>query len=488
LTVPSQSPTASPNLSLAPEALERLVIPGMTQNVPGYDGGLPEWLFASGLTAQVNNSWGAQPGDMITVGEQIDPINIRAIAVKQLEPGDELQGYFFFSLPQKELPDGEFKLGYVLHRADGSRAQHSLPLHVLIKTDLPGGPDSGQLPEGHPALSFSLSALQIYPPEAARGVIAIIEPYPNMHAQDVIHFQWGGLTILQPVEGVGQQTHISISHGQIVEAGDSYGLLVNFYPVDLVGNPSVQSSRYLEVVVDLAGAKPDGPAIITDDPLGYIDPDRLNGESLQLELYTTAQVGKPGDLYDITFRAYPPLGGVVTYRGFEEIVRAGVPVNHPMPYSVVRAAAGGKIETSFVLRKRTEPADLVSQKTFARVRGSVVRLAAAFFERYPGHVVAPIPDSAIVSIPWYPWCKPTDSITVILRYVKSLNETIVFSEPRVVGTSWVDGAPIRRLIYRKDLERFEGFSPELYYVYESAQVRARSLDLNESVRQRVQIG
>ncbi|WEL73661.1 hypothetical protein P0D94_16895 [Pseudomonas sp. CBSPCGW29] len=93
-----------------------------------------------------------------------------------------------------------------------------------------------------------------------------------------------------------------------------------------------------------------------------------------------------------------------------------------------------------------------------------------------------------MSIPWYPWCKPTDSITVILRYVKSLNETIVFSEPRVVGTSWVDGAPIRRLIYRKDLERFEGFSPELYYVYESAQVRARSLDLNESVRQRVQIG
>ncbi|MGQ7863359.1 hypothetical protein ACUN0G_29375 [Pseudomonas sp. 32A] len=487
--MPSQSVPASPNPSPMPAVLEPLVIPGMTQNVPGYDGGIPEWLFASGLTAQVNNTWAAQPGDMVTVGEQIDPFNIRAMAVKQLEPGDELHAHFFFSLPQKELPDGEIKLGYVLHRAGGLPGELSLPLNVLIKTDLPGGPDIGHLPEeGHPALSFSLSALQIYPPEAARGVIAIIEPYPNMHAQDVIHFQWGGLTILQPVEGVGQQTHISISHGQIVEAGDSYGLLVNFYPVDLVGNPSVQSSRYLEVVVDLAGAKPDGPAIITDDPLGYIDPDRLNGESLQLELYTTAQVGKPGDLYDITFRAYPPLGGVVTYRGFEEIVRAGVPVNHPVPYSVVRAAAGGKIETSFVLRKRTEPSDLVSQKTFARVRGSVVRLAAAFFERYPGHVVAPIPDSAIVSIPWYPWCKPTDGITVILRYVKSLNETIVFSEPRVVGTSWADGAPIRRLIYRKDLERFEGFSPELYYVYESAQVRARSLDLNESVRQRVQIG
>ncbi|MBK5408800.1 hypothetical protein JFU58_09625, partial [Pseudomonas sp. TH34] len=46
--MPSQSHTASLTPSNVPEALERLVIPGMTQNVPGYDGGLPEWLFASG--------------------------------------------------------------------------------------------------------------------------------------------------------------------------------------------------------------------------------------------------------------------------------------------------------------------------------------------------------------------------------------------------------------------------------------------------------
>ncbi|MHA6575596.1 hypothetical protein [Pseudomonas yamanorum] len=97
--MPSQNPIASPNLSPASQALERLVIPGMSQNVPGYDGGLPEWLFASGLTAQVNKTWDAQPGDMITVGEQIDPFNIRAMAFKQLGPGDELQQHFFFSLP-----------------------------------------------------------------------------------------------------------------------------------------------------------------------------------------------------------------------------------------------------------------------------------------------------------------------------------------------------------------------------------------------------
>jgi hypothetical protein len=120
--------------------------------------------------------------------------------------------------------------------------------------------------------------------------------------------------------------------------------------------------------------------------------------------------------------------------------------------------------------------------------GSIVRLKEPYFEGYLGHKVNPIPNSAVVVIPWYEWRKPTDNLTLILRYVKSQHEVILHAESRPVGSTWPSGSPVKRLIYRENLEKFEGYTPQLYYVYESTETRARSVDLNESLRQEVEIG
>lgn len=45
----------------APKYLDRLYIPGMSENVKGYDAGVPKWLFESGMTIQVDKGWAAAP-------------------------------------------------------------------------------------------------------------------------------------------------------------------------------------------------------------------------------------------------------------------------------------------------------------------------------------------------------------------------------------------------------------------------------------------
>ncbi|WP_439855489.1 hypothetical protein [Pseudomonas yamanorum] len=488
--MPSKNTTEIPNThsEKQPKNLDRLVVPGMSQGVSGYDGGVPAWLLGRGLTVQVNKNWPAAEGDIITVGDISDPTSIKPLAIKKLQPGEQAQDQYFFTLSKTDLPDGDMQLGYVVHYGDGREYDISSPLHVLIKTDIPAGDDSGFPPEGHPALKFSLSTYEVFPPTAPLGVKATIEPYPNMHADDKLYLNWGELRIVQQVAGVGQPTVITVSHEQIIDAGDGYELLVDFYVVDVVGNVSHRRSKYLKVLVDLNESTPDGPGIITDDPVGYIDLERLAGGDLKVELYTDRNTGLVGDMYDFTFRAYPQLGGVIVHRQFLPIVQRGVPVETDVPYGVVRAAAGGRIDTRFILRKLQAPFEVPSKKTWAQVVGSIVRLEAPFFESYPDHVIDPIPDSAVIVVPWYEWRRPDDEITIILRFVKSLNDTIVFAEPRVVGSSWPAGSPVKRLIYRKDLERFAGYTPELYYVYRASGVLASSVDLNESLRQVVRIG
>lgn len=479
----TQSTKASPE---QPQQLPRVSIPGMTANVDGYDGGIPAWLIASGLSVRVDNSWVANPDDIISVVQMPD---MNLLAIKTVQAGEELNNSYFFSIPPDKLADGELRLGYVVN-FKGSKDDYavSFPLTVLIKTDLPGGVDNEPIEPGHSELTFSLSTLEVYPPDAAKGVTAIIPPYPNMHPKDRIHFQWGNVTIERQVTGVGQATLIIINHAQITEAGNSNGLLVGFYIVDMVGNPSTPRSGYIRVLVALGSSQRDGPFIQSDDVPGYIDIEKLGGANLSIGMHTPANVGRLGDWYVVTFQAYPPLGGEVVHRRIETITRPGTATYHPVPYSKVRAAAGGHVKISYELIRADELNNQTSQSTFAQVMGTVVRLDAPYFEKYPDDVVR-IEKNLVIHIPWYEWRKATDILTLILRYVKSLNEIILYSVTKPVGTFWPDGQPMQWVINGAEIEKFAGYAPDLYFVYESesTSIRARSVDLNESERRRVQI-
>ncbi len=480
------STTTTSSTDAQPRQLDRLSIPGMTRQVPGYDGGVNAMLVAFGLTVLIERNWLAKAGDVITVVRMPELVQL---ATYQLKSGDETAAHYFLSIDQEDLPDGEARLGYVVHYKDGGE-DASYPLSVLVKTDLPGGKNNNPpFPgAGHSELKFGLSNTTVYPPDAIRGVTVTVEPYPQMHAWDTIHFHWGSLLVTHQVTGVGMATVFTLTHAQLIEGGDGVGLLTGFYIVDVVGNPSSERSPDTKVLVDLDSSKLAEPAFLTDDFPGLIDLERLDNRDLILEMYNSATIGRVGDIYDIDFRVYLALGGIIVHRGFEFITTAGRPVNHPVPHAIVRAAAGGRVEARYVLRKQNPPSDLYSRVAPAQVVGSIVPLDAPRFEQYPGHIVNPIPNSAVVDIPWYPWRKPTDEITLILRYVRGLNDVVVYSDEFVVGASWPDEAPVKRVIYRADLLRFNGYKPHLYYVINPPDVKSRSVKWNESERQLVQIG
>ncbi len=199
---PAKKPV-TPKRTNKPKPLDRLIIPGMTTPVPGYDGGIPQWLVSFGLTVQVDKNWFAQPGDTINIVTMPD---LKPLATKKLESGDEHSNTFFFSIDKAHLPDGEIRLGYEVHLVGDPIPRVSNTRSLLIKTDLPGGKDNDHTVPGHSELKFSLSTRTVYPPDANRGITAIIEPYPNMDGRDTIHFMWAGLTIEQQVAGVGQPT------------------------------------------------------------------------------------------------------------------------------------------------------------------------------------------------------------------------------------------------------------------------------------------
>lgn len=466
-----------------PKNLDRLYIPGMSENVEGYDAGIAKWLFVSDLTIQVDKNWPARVGDVINVGRLLDSGAVEVLARKTLAAGEENHNVYFFGVAQKFLPDGPHALVYVVHYGGGPDRDRSYPLRVMVKTDLPAGEDDDQIGDGHSALKFSLSETVIVPGNASRGVTVTLDPYPNACSSDTCILHWGLSIMTALVIDPLRPTVILVTYQDIIQAGDSDRLNVWLEVLDLVGNISTPGSASVPVSVNLDVTKYDGPALVNAGAVGYVDLEMLNEKPLEVQMFTPAEVGRSGDMYDVMLRAYPPKGGVIVVHRFVPIETPGRPHSASFDYLDVRAAAGGHIEVSFVLRRTTEPLEIYSKKTTAIVRGSIVRLEAPEVEGYPSDYIGDDPEHVIVDIPYYAWRRPTDEISLILRYVKSLNEVIVHIETRVVGPSWPAGAPVKRLIYREQLQRFKGYRPELYYVISGTNfTRARAVDLNESLR------
>lgn len=464
-----------------PKNLDRLYIPGMSEDVKGYDAGIPAWLFAFGMTIQVDKNWNAKPGDVITVGKLINPTTVETLAIKKLEPGEEAHNYYFFAANQKDLPDGPHALVYVVNYQGGLDYDISYALETFVKTDLPAGDDDDQVEPGHSGLHFSISETTITPGNA-HSVKVTVQPYKYLNPTDTIILHWGEVVIAQLVAGSVSPTIIPVTYQDIVDGGDSDRFEVWFEALDLVGNVSTPGSASLFVSVTLDTSRPDGPVLVNAGPLGYVDLEVLDEKPLELQMFTPSNIGLRDDIYDVTCRFYPPKGGVKVVHKFVQITTPGRPYSAFFDYLDVRAAAEGRIDTSFVLRRGSAPFEIYSKKTTAQVKGSIVRLEAPHVEGYPNDHIADNPANVIASIPYYAWRQQTDKISLILRYVRALNDVVVHIDTQVVGPSIPAGAPVKRVISREQLQLFKGLSPEFYYVISTGFTRARAVDLNESLR------
>ncbi|TFY87979.1 hypothetical protein DYL59_17120 [Pseudomonas kairouanensis] len=160
----SSSKTITLKQKKNPKFLDRLFIPGRTQGIEGYHAGVPKWLIQFGLNVTVYRNWTAKVGDIITVGILISPTELRPLKAMQLKEGDENKTAYYFTLPPGALPDGICDLVYTAHYAGTNDYDQSYPLKTVIKTDEPGGEDSGFPATGHPNLKFELSDTEVSPP------------------------------------------------------------------------------------------------------------------------------------------------------------------------------------------------------------------------------------------------------------------------------------------------------------------------------------
>lgn len=483
-TATAKSKKAAP---IKPKFLDTLRVPGMSPAFKGYDGGIPLWLLARGLTVAVDKNWAAKPGDKIQVLSIAE--GMKVLVEKTLLPGEEERSSFSFSISDNDLPEGEVKLGYKVFYEGGPSNDLSYPLTVMVKRTMPAGKDMDPIEPGHSALNFKLSDVEIREIQAGRGVTITFEPYPNMHALDVIEAQVGKyFPPRQQVAGVGLSTEIKLNRDHIIAVGNGSNRLVSFQVVDAVRNVSTPRSRQVPVLVDIGTANLNAPIFTQQNFPGVIDLESLAGEPLHIQLFTYQWEGPVGHTYFVTYRGYPKLGGVVLHEQYVPITAAGRPHDFHVPNDKVRACAGGKIEASLILFNGLE---LVGYSKFASaaVQDALIRLQPPVFLRYPSGVVNPIPlNGAAVEIPWYAWRQPTDKLMLIMRYqIPGSNNLIIYDDLFTVGQV-PEGVPIRRLIPYEGLLKFNGTTPELYYVYEPDNILATSKELNESIRQPVQIG
>jgi len=108
-----------------PKFLDTLRVPGMSPAFAGYDGGIPLWLLARGLTVSVDKNWPAKPGDKIEV---LSIVGMKVLAEKTLEPGEEARSSFSFAISDSDLPNGDLILGYRVWYTGGPSNDLSYPL------------------------------------------------------------------------------------------------------------------------------------------------------------------------------------------------------------------------------------------------------------------------------------------------------------------------------------------------------------------------
>lgn len=485
-TKPSRSKTKNAPAK-KPKFLDTLRVPGLSPPFKGYGGGIALWLLERGLTVSVDKNWAARPDDKIQI---LNILSMTVLAEKTLQPGEEVRNSFSFSIDGNDIPEGDLILGYKVLYEGGPSNDLSYPLPVRVKRTLPAGKDLDLINPGHSELKFVLSDTEIREIQAGRGVSVKFQPYPNMDELDYIECQFGSyFPPRQQVAGVGLETEIKLNRDQLIAVGNGSNRLVSWQVVDAVRNVSTPRSRNIPVLVDIGSANFAAPIFEQQNFPGLIDLESLNGRALHMQLFTYPWEGPVGYTYFATYRGYPKLGGVVLHEQYINIEAAGRPHDFFIPNEKVAAVAGGNVEVSYILLDGLERMGY-SKIASSEVQDRLIRLQPPFFVRYPNHVVDPVPSAgAAVEIPTYAWRKPTDKLLLLLRYpIPGSHDLILYDDLFTVGQV-ADGVPIRRLIPHEGLMKFNGLTPELYYVYEPENLQGRATSsIHESIRQEVQIG
>lgn len=400
---------------------------------------------------------------------------------------------------EEHMPRGEVTLYGRVMRV-GSFQESTSPLQtILVKTDRPGGIDQDPGLEWHTRLVMSIEGFPensvINQENAAAGVWALIESYPNMRKNDKIECSWDGVIvihILSPEEAAGlTPIRIWISKAIIDQGGLQGKLTLRFRVQDVAENFSGEKYQYSKpynLLSELDPSLTQAPIFLIDGvESSQVDFDTQSEKNFALSCYTGRVIPAPNPPHKVFVTLYATLidGSTKTF--------TLAPVNAtnlyltevPVPREVIEQTVGGSFRASFQLH--TAGGDFLEQS------GSVTITVVGTPVSMPGVTITPIelglidPDRDIdVHIPFYEPHNPDWLETLVIETRDAGGGNVTHSESQLAGPQ---GGSYR--ITSQVLQPFKGKTAYFYYLVNDGAVGifgGQALTIRTSLEVGAQVG
>ncbi|ANI53253.1 Ig-like domain-containing protein [Pseudomonas sp. DR 5-09] len=463
---PSRNELPAPLSGLFPPYFADMVIP-----VPGADGGINRKAyeaFDAGLFALIDPYPEMAIGDLLEVFR--DDKKVRELKVKD----EHLNQRWFFFLPKDGLVPGLFTCHYVLTRAGETKPDDpSATLTLLLEIDDPAGVDEEPWDDWHSELKKvglpqDVIDNGVTKEWADKGVPMTITRYPNIAVGDIILAMWGSVFLLPheltqaEVEGTAEII-VMARPEDILTAGDSAAMKIQYDVCDLVYNWSVKWSEATSVPVDAGVSRLDA-LIIKEADDGRIILADLDANPVTLQiLIKPNDVFTAGDTLLITVVGTPIPGRPPQTFTVEVIVR-NPPYIHEIPvtYEFVKLFAQGTLDASYALRKQDGSPTLYSKRTFATVIGNPSLLPAPTIREVVGNILPALIQAASVVIR-YSGIANGDFLTLIWLGKKSNDDDYLHEEEHAVSGEEQKAGEVTIYVMGEHVKALENGSLKLKY-------------------------
>jgi hypothetical protein len=308
------------------------------------------------------------------------PITLLADTAKETEVDQRI----FRTISANQLKDGLCNLQVGVRRISnaGGDYEQSIPLTVLIKTTLPGGPD----PDLNEPYHQNLKPIQVDQDILINGVtkdqldedggVRITVPaYEHMRKNSVILVHWGSKTLVLPrvkEDQVGKPISFMVLRNIIELEGPAIPLKLNYSLMDVVENRSAAPAPPIYFNVNPKLDLLEAPIVDKADQQNRLDIVALKGEDVLTFISSRKVTFSPGDLVKLKWVGVDSGGHEVLDEQIWEPGESSRAHDFHIPYYKVHLIARGSAKVAFTLTRKLVTTD--SRVAFVTVTGLPVLL------------------------------------------------------------------------------------------------------------------
>ena len=464
-------------------SIDPLLVSGFVPNLPedeGVHGGINLLAFLDGkdqpteLNVVIDPWLSMSEGDEWIIEAIYSPGNPITLVSDNVDVS-QVDNRMFPTIKKDQLRDGVCDLVVGVRRISnpGGDYERSPPLTVLIKTNLPGGPD----PDKNEPYHQGLAPIKVDPTvlrdgvtkdylDKNDGVPITIAPYVNMRKNSTIFVLWGSKEFRLPLitaDQVGKPVTFTLHKDDLKDLPPVNPLLLTYRLQDVVGNQSAAFAppiffRFNPTLVLL-----DAPVIEKADDNDQLDVDALQGEDVETSITSSVRFVL-GDKVLLKWRGVSANGRQVPVDIPWEPQVPGRSHSFMIPYDRVHLIARGHATVDYQLTQAATPdTPRYSRTAYATMIGMPVKLAAPVVPEAKGGSVAVDTDPAHVIVKSQPGAIILHDVIYIYWYVitaAGIEDFYAASSP--VSADMVD-KDIEFTVPKDHIEKWEGAKVHVEY-------------------------